>query len=367
MSKRILILTDPYGKPSFGPRLRYMCDYLVRNGYEIRVITEEFEPIPFEHNYPITTIALYKNKYDWAIKSLRSLLFDWKNKIFTRKVRELIRDEEYDLVYCTTFSTFPLPTALAIAREKHIPLHVDIRDLDEQVPNAQYQSHRDWWTIFFRNWYKQTNITRRNAVLCQADSIATISPWHRAFLKHFNSNVHLIWNGYDPQVFYPDDIPSEKFLIGYFGKVYPFQHPELIEEIIRSMDNPEIQLDWHTPEHNPLPLGKVADGIRRCSILLVLTDPRAHGMMTTKFYEALGCEKPILCIPSDNGLLAEVIKATNAGLSSSDPEEIKSFILEQYAIWKKQRFTHQDIKMKESFSRETLARQTEQILISLME
>lgn len=359
-TKRILILTDPYGKPSFGPRLRYLCNYLVRKGYQIEVITEEFEPIPFAHDYPIHTIRLYRNKFDWAIKSLLSLLFDWKNRAFTNKVRKYTVSRPYDLVYCTTFSTFPLRAAAAVAEERHIPLHVDIRDLDEQVPGAQYQSHRAWWTRLFRNWYRRVNIRRRNAILRRANQVTTISPWHVDFLRRYNDQVHLIWNGYDPNAFYPEDIKVDEFVIGYFGKIYPFQHPEIIEQIVADM--PHVRLRWVSN----LSTDKVAEEIRKCSILLVLTNPDAHGMMTTKFYEALGCEKPILCIPSDEGLLADVIREKNAGLASSDPQEIRSFIETQYEVWKQQGYTRQNTIDRDQFSRERLAEQMEKLLIRCM-
>ena len=356
MTQRILILTDPYGKPSFAPRLRYLCDYLVRKGYEIEVITEEFEPIPFAHPYPIETIRLYRGKADWVMKSLLSLLFDWKNRTFSRRVRQLTKNKRYDLVYCTTFSTFPLRAAAEVAREKQIPLHVDIRDLDEQVPGAQYQHHRGWWTRPFRTWYRAVNIRRRNRILRIADSISTISPWHVDFIRRLNPNVELVWNGYDPRRFYREDIQTDAFVIGYFGKTYPFQHPEIVEQIVREI--PEVKLQFVSG----LPNEQVADEIRRCSILLVLTNPTAHGMMTTKFYEAFGCEKPILCVPSDEGLLAQVIREKNAGLASGDKEEIQAFIQEKYAEWKQNGFTHQAVRDKEVFSRETEAEQMEKIL-----
>lgn len=358
MNKRILILTDPPGKPSYGPRLRYLCEYLVRKGYTIRVVTERFEELRFAHNYDITTISLYRNRADWAIKSLLSLLFDWKNRTFARLVKEAIAGEEYDQVYCTTFSTFPLRAALEVAQERQIPLHVDIRDLDEQVPNAQYQNHRGWWTKLFRGWYKRVNIARRNAVLRKADSISTVSPWHVEFIRQFNPNVHLVWNGYDPKRFYAEDIKTDEFVIGYFGKVYEFQHPEIIEAIVKKM--PHVRLRFESS----LAPDKVADEIRKCSILLVLTDPTAHGMMTTKFYEALGCEKPVLCIPTDNGLLADVIRKYNVGLASSDEQEIHDFIEEKYREWKAKGYTRQAVVNKEDFSREVQAEKIQNIIAS---
>ena len=85
--------------------------------------------------------------------------------------------------------------------------------------------------------------------------------------------------------------------------------------------------------------------------------------MTTKFYEALGCEKPILCTPSDSEELAQTIRQTNAGLASSNINEIKAFILDKYHEWQQNGFTHQAVINKEQFSREKQAEQFEQLFL----
>jgi len=371
VSKRLLILADPFSKPSYAPRLRYLCDYLTRNGWTTDVYTEKFADIVFAHDYPIHEMVFYRNRCDWAIKAAWSLLTDWKDRFFTKKVKQAIANKEYDAVFCTTFSTFPLGTALAIARERALPLHVDIRDLDEQVPGAQYQEHRSWWTRPFRQWYKNVNIRRRNRVLQAADCITTISPWHVDFIRRINPNVHLVYNGYDPKQFYPEDVQSDRFLVSYIGKIYEFQHIDPVEEAIRQLNNPDIVLNLHTPDHAPLPIEAVGNEIRRSSVMVVLTNPEAKGMMTTKFFEALGCEKPILCVPDDKGLLAETIRRTHAGIATGDVEQIKAFLLEKYEEWRTEEssgrrrgFTHQEVdqKVKNAFSREEEAKQIEKLL-----
>ena len=364
MSLRILILTDPYSKPSFAPRLRYLCNYLSAQGHHIQVYTEQFQEYNFPHDYPIVEKPIsHHNTWQWAWQSLWSLLTDWRNRQFTQWVREKVQTQSFDMVFCTTFSTFPLHTAYKIAHEKQIPLFVDIRDLDEQISGAQYQHHRQWWAKPFRYWYQQTNIHRRNRVLRLANAITTISPWHVDFIRQYNTNVQLIYNGYDPAQFYAADIPTDKFRISYIGRLYEFQSTKLIEQAISELNLPHIELNIHTPDHLPIPLNLVGDELRHSSIAIVLTNPAAKGMMTTKFFEALGCEKPILCTPSDNGLLAQTIRDTHAGLASSDIQEIKAFILEKYQEWEQHTYTRQNVVGKEQFSRFKQAQQFEQLFI----
>lgn len=367
MKPHILILTDPYGKPAFAPRLRFLCDYLVKQGYFIEVYTEQFESISFAHAYPIYEMPTSRSKLSWLLCAIFSLLTDWRNRHFSRWVQTATKDKDFDLVFCTTFSTFPLRAAKEVAAKKHIPFIADIRDLDEQVPNAQYQYHRQWWTHPFRAWYRNINIHRRNQVLPFASAVTTVSPWHVDFIHNLNPHVHLIYNGFDSEQFYAQDLPSSKFLITYIGRLYEFQQPalQLVSQAVRELNISDIELNLHFPNSRYLPITEVGDEIRRSSVVLVFTSQDTHGMMTTKFFEALGCEKPILCIPSDNGLLAQTIQATNAGIATDDVEAIKAFIVDKYKEWKSKGFTRQPVKNKEQFNRQTEAQQFEQLLLNL--
>lgn len=364
MKKNILVVADAYGKPSFAPRLRFLCNYLVSRGHSVTVYTEKWEDLQFAHDYSIIECDLYRNHFDWIIKSAWSLLTDWKNRYFSMWLQMETERKSYDLVFCTTFSTFPLRAAADVAKEKGIPLVVDIRDLDEQVSGAQYQCHREWWTKPLRNWYQKVNIQRRNAILKQADCITTISPWHVNFIKQFNPNVHLIYNGYDPSMFYPQDIPAKHFLITYIGRLYEFQSLDLIKRAIRELKLPDCKLNLHLPNKRYIHFSEVGNEIRKSSIVLVLTGENTHGIMTTKFFEALGCEKPTLCIPSDQGVLAQTIQETNAGLASGNIDEIKQFILDKYNEWKQNGFTRQPVRHIEQFNRENQSKQFEDLFRS---
>ena len=86
--------------------------------------------------------------------------------------------------------------------------------------------------------------------------------------------------------------------------------------------------------------------------MLVLTSEHTHGMLTTKFYEALGCEKPILCVPSDQGALADLMAYTHAGIATDDIDAIRQFILARYQEWQDKGFTRQDTRHRDEFARQ---------------
>lgn len=368
------MVSDPPVAPGYLPRLRYLCDYLDRKGYAVTLLTETSEPLPFAHNHPIETIRMYSgNTFDWFVKTVWTLLTDWHNRVFAKRALTVLHGG-FDLVLCTAFSDFPLGAAQRIAQTLHVPLICDIRDLDEQVEDSKYQyQHQQWWLMPFRRLYRAIHIRRRNKVLRAANAITTVSPWHKDFIQNLTANsvpVYTIYNGFDEQQFYPENIRTEQFTITYIGSLFHWQRPALekvkqaVEEIRSQISDFRFQMDIHTPQDHPVAHDRLGDAIRRSGIMLVLTSPNTHGMLTTKFYEALGCAKPILCVPSDQGALAELMAYTNAGIATDDIEAIKAFILQHYRSWEQNGFTAQQTQHREEFSREAQTKQMEQILLS---
>ena len=353
--KHILVISDPPAAPGYLPRLRYLCDFLVRKGYNVTLLTEQYQPLIFAHEYPIITIPMYTGGlFDWGIKTIWTLVADWHNKAFARRFFQSNKCISYDLVLCTAFSDFPLGAAKIIAQRLEVPLICDIRDLDEQVDNSTYQyQHQQWWLMPFRNIYRAIHIRRRNQVLRAANAITTVSPWHAEFIKRHNPHTYIVYNGFDEKQFYPENISTDTFTISYIGTLYDWQKPALekVKRAIQELDSP-IQFIFHTPTQDAIPHDQLGDAIRSSSIMLVLTNTNVHGMLTTKFYEALGCDKPVLCVPSDNGSLAELINYTNAGIATDDITNIKAFIVDKYNEWKENGYTRQKTQHRIAFSRQ---------------
>ena len=394
----ILVLGDGFGAPAYTPRLRSLCDYLVQQGHHIQVVVEHIQPLPFAHTYPIDEISIYNNgalhRLDWAFKNVLSLFFDYKNKHFSRIIEQRYGQQHYDLVFCTTFHTFPLRAAIEFGQRHHIPVHLDIRDIVEQTPNNNndYLAHSNKLLQCFVKPFQQVNIRRRNQMLQLADSVSTVSPWHQTLLSQYNPHTHLIYNGFDAAIYQFTPKQSQQFTLSYIGKYFglPLQNAELLFQALSQLDDIPYQLQIHTSPQGIklfnelasrynitththicgyIPTTEVIKTYHLSSIILVFTnrasDHTVHGMMTTKFFEALGCEKPVLCTPSDEECLAQAIHDTNAGLASSNVEEIKAFILDRYHEWQANGYTHQPVVNKEQFSRQHQAEQFLHIFQSL--
>ena len=386
--KRILIITDAVTKPLYTPRVRNLYHHFSQKGIEVEWLTEQHEEIPSNFNLKLHQIPFYKHKgllgkIEWTIKNILNLLFDYKNNYFTEKILTLTQNKQYDLVFCSTFHTFGLKSALKVSQKQNIPLHIDLRDIVEQCDTNEYNNSKIALGLISK-LYRNINISRRNKVLKQADSITTVSPWHADFIKQFNPNTHLIYNGYDSTLFQPRTTKTDYFDIIYTGKWYSptLQDPTLLFQALAEINNPQIRLIWYTnadvhsqisklaQQHNlttPLiinnyvPNNEIPNLLNQSSIILVLTNKGNRGIMTTKFFEAIGIEKPILCIRSDEGCLAQTIQETNAGLAATNVTEVKEFILFHYNQWQKQGYTHTEIKNKEQFSRQNQALQFEKI------
>lgn len=397
-SHRILIVADAFGKPAYNPRLRYLCNYLVTHGWSVDVYTEQLEPLTFQHSYKIVEIQVYFNRtLDWIIKSICTILFDWKSRYLSRRLQCLTANQQYDIVMVSTFLPTPLRAALQVAQARHIPLHIDLRDIDEQTPTNQYRAHSKWRSRLLHQLYRTINIHRRNTIIRQANSISSVSPWHIHHLKRWNNNVSLIYNGYDEQTFVPSDLPTNEFVIVYTGRIYDasLQDPFLFFKALQQMSlsdrlPKELVVKWYTDQQGKkrvsrwskqtgtlaymqfYPYVKVEDIpalLHTSSIVLVAskksTSHGPHGIMTTKFFEALGVEKPVLCVPSDEECLADVILQTNAGVAASTVEEVQAFILDKYAEWKANGYTRQAVnqEQKQLFTRQYQARQFEELLL----
>ena len=266
-----------------------------------------------------------------------------------------------------------------IAAKTRKPLFVDLRDITEQWGNTSYMVNSilqigkigQWLT----NLYIRKTNKQRNHILHHAATVTTISRWHQELLLQYNPGTQLIYNGYDPDIytFQPKATSLFTISIAELKKQKLIANTKIIFHIETEMINPLVSLvkQYHIDDicsiSGYIPRDEALQLLQYSGISLIFNETKetntTHGIMTTKFYEALGCEKPILCTPSDSEELAQTIRQTNAGLASSNINEIKAFILDKYHEWQQNGFTHQAVINKEQFSREKQAEQFEQLFL----
>lgn len=404
MPKRLLILCDGFGAPTYGPRMTQLCKHLSKRGWQITLLTEQVDPQFVVPNCHFYAMPYYRGnnllqKAQWALDKL----FDKKETAFYRFVHTHIQPKEFDVILCSSFNDFPLGTAYLIAKEGGLPLFVDLRDIAEQWGTDSYMVHHlHLGTIGKRitQWYQQRILAKRNRSLQYAKVVTTISPWHCQLLRQYNSNTHLIYNGFDSETFYPSCEKTDSFVISYIGRIYDlsFRNPrpmlQAVAELCKQslIERTIVRIVFHIEStmcdalntmvqdlgiqdicqiRGYVSRKKAQQILHNSAINVVLvqseTIDSSHGIMTTKFFEALGCEKPILCTPANTGCLVDTIRYTNAGIATDNKEEIKQFILEKYREWKANGYTHQEVQHKEQFSREYQARQFEELFLQCLQ
>jgi glycosyltransferase involved in cell wall biosynthesis len=380
----------------------YLCKYLKRFGWEPTVITQYIpgdEAFAFlKGNTDVTSLHFYKAKGRFARKLewINVLLFNRRNRGVYREALRQTRKQSYDVILCSTFYTFPLPAARKLARKTRLPLVVDLRDIIEQFAGNEFISrpipHLMGLEKVIISVYKKINLWQRNRVLREAAHVTTISPWHVEVLKPYNSHISLIYNGYDPELFYPKPVENERFCVTYTGRVpsIAMRNPDLLFQAVARLSGDRIitpdtfRIQWYMDEKSQqiirqeaekypvteymdyfdyVPASQIPSLLNASAILLQLTnktdDSGPKGIMTTKFFEALAVEKPILCVRGDEGCLEDVLNRTQSGLSAHDSEEVYQFVKAHYLQWQVSKQTGIDINRGEvkKFSREAQAKQ----------
>lgn len=404
--KRVLILCDLF-PPAFAPRMGYLCKYMKRAGWQPVVVTEEIPENMFAflaNNVPVTYIRYFHlqrtfmRKIEWMTIFLLDFFFHYKDRKMAKVANKLLQKENFDAVLCCTYRTFPLPAALHVAKKHHLPLIADLRDIIEQYAGNEYISKPfhsfRWLDKLIVRIYRRHLLRNRNRVLREATCATTVSPWHVQTLASYNPKVRLIYNGYDPELFYPEHPKTSRFLLTYTGRILSLgiRDPRPLFEAVRKLDE-EKHIDpqqfcmvWYIDEHSRCLLeqetriyhvenymeyhpyvdaDKIPDILHHSSILLQIAnkcdDKGPKGIMSTKLFEAMATEKPLLCVRSDESYLEQTIRETRTGTSARTAEEAYRFIKEQYQIWKQQGFTSV-VPNREAVERFSRSKQAEQFM-----
>ena len=401
---KILIICDMF-PPAFGPRMGYLCKYMQKTGWSPVVITEQIPDQTFEFlcgDIPVTYISYYRakgkvlKKLEWIGVQICDLFFQYKDRKLIRTANQILKAGGFSGVLCSTYRTFPLPAAQHVANKHNLPFIADLRDIIEQYASDEYMTHLfkqiPWLDKKITHFFKTRLLQRRNKVLRNANCITTVSPWHVETLKQYNPVIHLIYNGYDPELFYPQQIKTNQFIMVYTGRLISLatRDPHLLFKTVARLDKEgvispkEFQLHWYMDKTSDEVLKQLAEEyqispymhyfgyvsavqipgiLNRSSILIQLANKMdksgPKGIMTTKLFEAV--EKPLLCVRSDEAYLEAIIKETHSGIAARSEEDVYQFIIKHYHSWKEKGYTSIQIK-KESIELFSRKRQAEQFM-----
>ncbi|MDD4590077.1 MAG: glycosyltransferase [Parabacteroides sp.] len=401
---KILIICDMF-PPAFGPRMGYLCKYMKQAGWEPVVLSEYINDNTFAFLAQKTDTIFVRyytaqgkwaRRIEWMSIFIRDFFFHYKDKRMVREAFALLEKGGFEGILCSTYRTFPLPAALMAARKFDLPLIADLRDIVEEYATDEYISHPlhtfRWLDKKITNIFRHRLISDRNNVLTKADFVTTVSPWHVETMKKYNPQTKLIYNGYDPELFFPEKYRTDRFVITYTGRLLSLaiRDPKLLFEAMERLDKeglitPEtFRLQWYVDDDSEkmikeadsnyaiapymdflgyVPASEIPEILNRSSVLLQLanktTESGPKGFMTTKLFEAMAVEKPLLCVRSDEDCLEQTIQLTHTGVAARTADMVYDFLCYHYTQWKKEGYTSVCVNREaiEQFSRKKQAEQ----------
>ena len=402
--KKVLIICDVY-PPSFAPRMGYLVKYMKELGWNADIVTRGLDgdysyksllgdESVFRVNDISNPIKTLKDKVNRLVKQKQN--YDKSGELIAQYILDNLDQKEYKMILgSTAHRTFILDAANKVAKIWKKPWIADIRDIYEQLPLkvSPYTRLKKIVIEGIKNNFIRHTIKQRNKSFKSANAITSVSPWHVQTIKKYNKSTYLIYNGYDPDCFYSRGVKNQNvFKIIYTGIVVTmeYQDPTMLflavkKLVIENIISKEMfRIQFYTPKNRRssvlnnqaymevkefvdffdyVDTSEVPKVLDESSILLLLTNifkpDGPKGIMTTKYFEYLAIERPILCVRSDENLLEESIIKANAGVSARTVEETYDFLLEKWGEWKSKGYTTINVNKDytKQFSRKLQAKQ----------
>ena len=268
----------------------------------------------------------------------------WNRHAYTKAV-ELLRESPYDIVLTTAP---PHSTHLIGAK------------LKKNFPNITWVTDfRDPWSeIFYLKLAKQMkfalliNKYLERKIIAKADLNIVVSDFISECLPQGNKIT--INNSFDPAKFDLSTFNSStKYRIKYIGKITEGQDfetflkglelsnlkPNKVElSLIGTFEQqPAYDCSHNINLINYLPHAEATKEMINAELLILLINdyPQNRGMLTTKLFEYLGANTPILCIGPKNGNAASIISQCSAGeiFDYGDNSSIANYLDISYQKW----------------------------------
>jgi glycosyltransferase involved in cell wall biosynthesis len=268
--------------------------------------------------------------------------------------KQSISENKISAVWATSPPLGCLTVAAKIAKSRNVPWIADFRDIQEQDLAIGFRLKLLHYRLFIRRSY----------IIRSASAIVTVSEYHaRTLNKKSGKKINIIPNGFDPEMFKGQQLPRfKKFSIIYMGRILSqwLRNPaplfDALDLLINSgnLDKKDIEVLFYGSETallenvlrshkcrnivravSRVPYKEVPNILKNSCILLVLTNKGRKGILTTKVFEYIGAQRPILCVPGDGGELDALIRDSRSGVSCSTAESAATVLKQWYEEWKK--------------------------------
>ena len=358
-----------------GLRAAMFSKYLVHYGWNPVVLARVYPPKDkkFQTGYFINGLPTKENFIPafWGTEDERKTINERK---FHTRVRDFIKPDytqpygiinkminvalkdiskkNIDVIWATAPAQGYHTVASFLSKRFDVPWIADYRDIPEQHKSEGFRNK----LLALRVKY------RRKQIVDTADAVVTVSRHHAYVLGNaFKRTVEVIRNGYDPESFKPiKNHFSEKFIINYMGRIVNKNvcNPDILfkalDKLIESNDLrlKDLSLNFYGTEGtilsgmlknyrcreviniiDPITYDKVPETLQKSTINLLLTKNGRKGILTTKFFEYLAVNRPVLCVPEGSQELTEIIQDTNSGVVCNTVEHTAQTLKKWYGEW----------------------------------
>lgn len=271
----------------------------------------------------------------------------WK-PFAVRAGMQLIREEQPQLIFCTS----PPHSAQWIARALHqktgLPWVADFRD---PWTDAYWLRELPKYPRAYRK-----NLRMEKTVLAEASALITVSEGYQELLNKTDRRPQLIRNGYDAADFRREKTPNTRFRIVYTGSLSQIQMPENLLQALAQLTEAEkaqVQFDLYGAidplfHQRAKELGvesliadhgyvshEVAVGHMIQADLLLLLTPKtpSKGMTPLKLYEYLATGNFILGIGDPGSDPARILQICQGGHYVRYQTDVLPLLRERLIAW----------------------------------
>ena len=211
-------------------------------------------------------------------------------------------------------------------------------------------------------WARRTDAALERNVLAGASAVTTVSPsWATLFAEKASNRYAVVENGFSDREFESVDEPlDDAFVLAHVGKLYASRNPtavwkalarlreqgaipNLTVRLVGTVD-PAVQRSIETLGLAPivetrefLPHSDAIRAMARSTLLLLVIEPfgEAEGMITSKLYEYLASERPVLGVGPSDGDAHALLREHDAGavVDWADVDRAETILRSHYEAW----------------------------------
>lgn len=340
--------------------------------------------VPFGGDFRDKIIAKYgMNKYVlvrriysvfYLISRFYSFYFDSLSPIF-RAAEDKLKAEKFDLIIATGEPFILFKYGNKLSKKFNVPWVADYRD------NWAFNPRENPEGVLLK---AINNIHKRfeKSYISNALFITVASPSYGMPLKRItNKEIVVVYNGFDAGLISNIEVKSSgPLMIAYTGIIYPHQPIEdfigILKEVSEENENFDFEMKFYGTsfyEPNVERIARCSDGIedkiqitdrveyklllkqlQKADLLLLLSNEDVD-WLNAKVFDYMAVNRKIMLFYSDRGVLDRLLSETNAGVSITTKDQLKSFLLQVAEEYNNKGFISNKTIGAENYSRQNQA------------